>query len=352
MEIIIPPNNDRVIYKENGQGIAICAYRRKDCIVNTENVMNLSQAQKENLFDAYVLFDTEKDKIIEKHNVFIDDYRVVAYVHISHLSDNNGNHLELCHYTVKTPIRTSWWEAHSKTIFSAIALYCVTVITIYSADKLWIKLTAPKEQIETKDSTATAKQNPPVWIPTIEFDNNLASKGYLVFSIPEGVTAKMYVSPNLKASNESINWNKVTTSITSNDTLYPKKDCKIFIHAYSNQAPESAYNDYEFAFSMKDFVQFVILRFTNDKELLSGIAKQLFYHVSEKRPITFDIGGGIEPTTITSIYGLQQIPDYMSQDVENFKIDSIGFYPYDTPQKKEATIFSKEYPGLKYIRLK
>ena len=51
---IIPKVNDRVIYAENGQRIAICAYLGENCEVETSIVFDLSKKDKEKVFDAYV----------------------------------------------------------------------------------------------------------------------------------------------------------------------------------------------------------------------------------------------------------------------------------------------------------
>ena len=338
---IIPKEHNKVVYIENGQNLALCAYLKNDQELDNDYAFNAPKNEKENLFDAFVLFDLKNNKIIEKYNVIVEDFTTIGYVRISNLHDENGEDLELCHYinndaSVVPP--SPWWKSHFKLLFT-IGVLCFAVLA-------YILFPSPKPK-PTPSPTPDPSPNP---TPTIEFNNNLTPNGYLSFSIPKNVKAKMYVSSNLNADISSVAWDKINDSITAKDTLYPKRDCKIFIHAYSDKTSESTYTNYEFVFDMKEFLQFFLVQFAKDKEL-NKIAKFMLYNVNDKRPITFDIGGGIEPTIITSIYDLKQIPDYISQNMEGFKIDSVVFYPYDKPIKG-PTIFSKEYPSIKYIRLK
>lgn len=343
---IIPKENDRVIYTENDQRIAICAYLGENCVFETSKVISLSKKDKEKIFDAYVIFDINKNEIVEKYNVFIEDYPTIAYVRMKNMSDQDGDQFELCHYIPEVPIDsipTCWWKTHKNLLYIILSI-CVIIAFIFAVKELW---PSPPEKVDT---IPLGVQETSKKMPAIEVCNNLADKGYLTISVPKNILAKMYVSPDLKANSKSIDWNKVSDFITSNDTLFPKIDCKIFIHAYSKNTSDSTFTDASFVFNMKEFVQYVVLEFAKDKEL-GNVTRKMLYNVCGERPITFDVGGGIEPIIITSIYDLKQIPDYISQDLESFKIDSVGFYPYTKPIKG-ATIFSNEYPSLKYLRLK
>ena len=346
---IIPKVNDRVIYAENGQRIAICAYLGENCEVETSIVFDLSKKDKEKVFDAYVLFDLNTNKIIEKFNVFIEDYPTIAYVRMKNMLDQDGDKFELCHYISEVSIAPiPWWKKHFRLLF-VITSFCISIALYFAAVEL-LQNFLPSEKSEVRDTIPSGAKETTKWMPAIEVCNNLANKGYLTISVPKNVLAKMYVSPDLKANGKSIDWNKVSDFITSNDTLFPKRDCKIFIHAYSKNTTDSTFTDTSFVFNMKEFVQYVVLEFAKDKEL-GNVTRKMLYNVSEDRPIIFDVGGGIEPIVITSIYDLKQIPDYISQDLESFKIDSVVFYPY--PKSiKGPTIFSNEYPSLKYLRLK
>lgn len=336
---IIPKDHNKVVYIENEQNLVLCAYLKNDQEVDKTNVFNATKKEKANLFEAFVLFDLNNSKIIDKYNVVVEIFPTIGYVRISNFRDENGDHLELCHYINNdasvVPI-LPWWKSHLKLLFT-IGVLCFAVL-------VYILFPFPKP-------TPSRTPNPsPKQTPIIEFDNNLTTNGKLSFSIPKGVKAKMYVTSNLNADINSVDWDKIKDYITAKDTLYPKRDCKIFIHAYSDKASENTYTNYEFVFDMKEFMQFLLVQFAKDKEL-NKIAKFMLYTVSDKHPFTFDVGGGIEPAIITSIYDLKQIPDFISQNLEGFKIDSVAFYPYAKPIKG-ATIFSKEYPSIKYIRLK
>lgn len=349
---IIPKVNDRVIYTENDQRIAICAYLRKACEVETSKVLDLSKKDKEKVFDAYVLFDFNTSKIIEKFNVFIEDYPTIAYVRMKNMSDQDGDQFELCHYIPEVPIDpipTCWWKTHKNLLYIVLSIFVIIAI-LFAVKELWPSRPSLEKLDEKVDTIPLGVQETSETIPAIEVCNNLADKGYLTISVPKNVLAKMYVSPDLNANGKSIDWNKVSDFITSNDTLFPKRDCKIFIHVYSKNTTDLTFTDTSFVFNMKEFVQYVVLEFAKDKEL-GNVTRKMLYNVSEERPIIFDVGGGIEPIVITSIYDLKQIPDYISQDLESFKIDSVDFYPY--PKSiKGPTIFSNEYPSLKYLRLK
>lgn len=336
---IIPKEHNKIVYIENEQDLALCAYIKNDQEVDKINAFNATKKENTYLFDAFVLFDLNNNKIIDTHNVVVEDFPTIGYVRISNSRDENGDELELCHYiNNEDPVvpPSPWWKSHLKLLFTIGALCFALVVCIFFI---------PPKSTPSHTSNRSTKCT-----PTIEFNDNLATNGNLSFTIPKGIKAKMYVTSNINADINTIAWNKIKDTITAKDTLYPKRDCKIFIHAYSDIRQESTYTNYEFVFDMKKFLQFFLVHFVKDKEL-SKIAKYMLYSISGKQPITFDVGGGIEPTIITSIYDLKQIPDYMSQNMEGFKIDSVAFYPYDKPIKG-PTIFSKEYPSIKYIRLK
>lgn len=336
---IIPKDHNKVVYIENERNLVLCAYLKNDQEVDKTNVFNATKKQKAILFEAFVLFDSNNNKIIDKHNVVIENYPTIGYVRISNFRDENEDNLELCHYINEDSFviddsdvpSSPWWKSHIKHLFPIGAL-CLAVLVCL--------LFKPWKQ--TQSST---------WTPTIEFNNNLATNGNLSFSIPKGVKAKMYVTSNLNADIKSVNWDKINDTITAKDTLYPKRDCKIFIHAYSDKVSENTYTNYEFVFDIKKFLHFFLLQYDKDKEL-DKIAKFMLNNVSNKLPITFDIGGSLELVPITSIENCKSEIQYMiSQYKDTFKIDSVAFYPFAKPIKG-ATIFSKEYPSIKYIRLK
>lgn len=346
---IIPKDLDKVVYIENEQNLVLCAYLKNDQAVDKTNVFNATKKEKAILFEAFVLFDSNNNKIIDKHNVVIENYPTIGYARITNLRDENGDDLELCHYINEDSFviddsfvpSSPWWKSHIKHLFSIGALcLAVLVCLLFKPQK--------KTQISTPTSSPKTSSK---WTPTIEFNNNLATNGNLSFTIPKGVKAKMYVTSNLNADIKSVDWDKINDTITAKDTLYPKRDCKIFIHAYSDKASENTYTNYEFVFDMKEFLHFFLLQYDKDKEL-DKIAKFMLNNVSTKLPITFDIGGSLELVPITSIENCKSEIQYMiSQYKDTFKIDSVAFYPFAKPIKG-ATIFSKEYPSIKYIRLK
>lgn len=347
---IIPKDNDCIIFTENESGLALCAYKGENCEVEADNVINSSKRDKEKLFDAYILIDTKISRVVEKHNVLIEDYPTIAYVRIENLTDQSGDKLELCHYIKKDEVEvivpTSWWKKHNKLTFIVISL-CPIIVALFAINELRQIFHDPETVDEPTDTIYHGHED-----PTIEASNNLLDGGYLALSIPKNVSAKMYVSPNMEADGTLIDWDKVSTHITSKDTLYPKRDCKIFIHVYDEKASEPiSSTDYAFPFSMKAFVQYIILHNFKEHQKNWSVKRQMFYNVNKDYAITFDVGGGLDPIVITSIYDLKQIPDYISQDLESFKIDSVEFYPF-THKLKRETIFSKEYPSIKYLGLK
>ena len=112
---IIPKEHNKVVYIENEQNLALCAYLKNDQEV--DNTYAFNATKKENLFDAYVLFDLNSNEIIDKHNVVVEEFPTIGYVRISNLHDENGEDLELCHYinndaSVVPP--SSWWKSHFK----------------------------------------------------------------------------------------------------------------------------------------------------------------------------------------------------------------------------------------------
>ena len=83
---------------------------------------------------------------------------------------------------------------------------------------------------------------------------------------------------------------------------------------------------------------------------LARTALNFFMDVEKKNIIfNFDTGRSQKCETADDINNF--LVPYFEEGKGSIKIDSVAFYPYGKPIKG-ATIFSKEYPSIKYIRLK
>lgn len=180
----------------------------------------------------------------------------------------------------------------------------------------------------------------------IKITDNLTTKGYISFYIPNGILAKIKISRE-KIDNDSIDWHNVKNSLRSKDTLYPKSNCYIYIHSYSKEKNQTDYSNYSFNFDFKKFVQQVLLNY-ND-EVYKCVARDLLSDV-ENNPICFD-NGATDVEIIDSYWGIRNnIIGFISENPQLYKIDSISFYDTNNVQEKDFRI--KKYPRIKYIKIK
>ena len=185
--------------------------------------------------------------------------------------------------------------------------------------------------------------------PELIISDKLQTKGYLAFSSSDSLTkVKMYVSSNVNAKSDEINWGEVSLHVMPKDTLYPKRNCRIFLHAYTLNTP-SDIKDFTFDFNINDYVQYVILNMKKEDNLMHAALN--FFMDVEKKNIIFDFDNGRFQKCETADDINDFLIPYFEEGKGSIKIDSVAFYPYDKPITG-ATIFTKEYPSIKYIRLK
>lgn len=318
---IIPREDDSIILVEKAN-IAICAVRKE--YFDIEGIFAFNSQEKKDSLKAYVVFDILQQRIIEAYNVEKEDFGTIVYYWLSNQKDDIGNGLELCHII---PENSPTPKSYLKIILCiSILLVCVSLFFRYFKN---------------------VKNNPIT--PELIISDKLQTKGYLAFSSSDSLTkVKMYVSSNVNAKSDEINWGEVSLHIMPKDTLYPKRNCRIFLHAYTLNTP-SAIKDFTFDFNINDYVQYVILNMKKE-DYLMHTALNFFMDV-EKKNIIFDFDTGRFQKCETADDINDFLIPYFEEGKGSVKIDSVAFYPYDKPIK-DPTIFSKEYPSIKYIRLK
>lgn len=339
-------------------GIVLLEFENKVICANYNNMTDMqmqemSLAHVKDISVAYVIFDLQNGKIIESHNILEEDFETICYIRIKNKYDENGDNLELCHYIPlndKKPITSwisitiSWIKTNKKKIFILFLFICVTIVLIL----IWpkpepLKIIDNKNKIEDQSN----KNDSITYIRPI-IEDHLTTKGYLCFSAPDSVKVKMYVSSNTQANGNKIDWEKVETYILHNDTLYPKRSCKIFLRAFPVATIDSVYCDYSYEFNMPDFVQNILLNITDETNI--DVAKDFFVSLDKNHLLFFD--NGLEQKKIASIRDLNDyVIEYIKQDPVAFKIDSVAFYNYSASVKGK-TIFYKKYPSIKYIKSK
>ena len=361
MNIIPNEINDIVILEFDNK--VICANYNKN-IITDKPMREMSLTQVKDISDAYVIFDLQSGKIIERHNILEEDFGTICYIRIKNKYDENGDNLKLCYYIPlggenKEPVSSevspksfmpnflgafhSW--INKKYIIILFLGICITIILIM----LWPNKKPESPKIIADDDNIGIQSNKNDSITYIRpiIEDHLMTKGYLCFSAPDSVKVKMYVSSNTQANGNRIDWEKVETYILHNDTLYPKRSCKVFLRAFPVATIDSVYCDYSYEFNMPYFVQNILLKITDKTN--KDVAKDFFLNL-DKNHLLFD--NGLEQKEIASIRDLNDyVIEYIKQDPIAFKIDSVAFYNYSASVKGK-TIFYKRYPSIKYIRLK
>lgn len=315
---IIPREDDSIILVEKAN-IAICAVQKEN--FDIEEIFAFNTQEKKDSLKAYVVFDIVQQKIIETYNVEKEDFGTIIYYWLSNQKDDIGNGLELCHII---PEKSPTPKSYLKMILCvSILLVCVPLFFRY------------------------VKDNPIA--PELIISDKLQTKGYLAFSSSDSLTkVKMYVSSNVNAKSDEINWGEVSLHVMPKDTLYPKRNCRIFLHAYTLNTP-SDIKDFTFDFNINDYVQYVILNMKKEDNLMHAALN--FFMDVEKKNIIFDFDTGRSQKCETADDINDFLIPYFEEGKGSIKIDSVAFYPYDKPITG-ATIFTKEYPSIKYIRLK
>lgn len=318
---IIPREDESIILVEKAN-IAICAVRKE--YFDIEGIFAFNSQEKKDSLKAYVVFDIVQQKIIETYNVEKEDFGTIVYYWLSNQKDDIGNGSELCHIIPeKSPTPKSYLK---KILCVSILLVGVSLFFKYINDVI----------------------NNPI-TPELIISDKLQTKGYLAFSPSDSlIKVKMYVSPNVNAKSDTIDWGKVSLHLMPKDTLYPKRNCRIFLHAYTLNTP-SAIKDFTFDFNINDYVQYVILNMKKE-DCLMHTALNFFMDV-EKKNIIFDFDNGRSQKCETADDINDFLVPYFEEGKGSIKIDTVAFYPYAKPIKG-PTIFSKEYPSIKYIRLK
>ena len=367
MNIIISDIKNVVLYENNHKALcALCCENQQP-----EDIQPIEYSSKKlkSLFEAYVVFDKLADSVIDSYNVEIEDFKTIAYVRLCNMKDTNGDNIELCHYFPEASaqgeetedtgnenlprVQVQLWKKliMEKKVISIIGIVIITSLLILlnldKIDKLIHSLSANQTSEKNIDNDSTKVDVISSMDEPVVFENHLTTKGFLCFNTKDKVKLKMYVSPNANADGSLINWDKVDTYITSKDTLYPKTNCSIFIRAYCDDNFSST-SDSVFRFNIGEFVQHVLLTMKDD-ESIRDIAIDFLSDIGKKG---FKFDNGLERQSINSLDDLDySVIDFIKQDPNQFKIDSVGFNEYKSSRSNKV-IFERQYPSINYIRLK
>ena len=365
---IIPSDIINVVLYENNHK-ALCALCCKNQQPEDIQPIEYSSKKLKSLFEAYVVFDKLADSVIDSYNVEIEDFKTIAYVRLCNMKDTNGDNIELCHYFPEASaqgeetedtgnenlprVQVQLWKKliMEKKVISIIGIVIITSLLILlnldKIDKLIHSLSANQTSEKNIDNDSTKVDVISSMDEPVVFENHLTTKGFLCFNTKDNVKLKMYVSPNANADGSLINWDKVDTYITSKDTLYPKTNCSIFIRAYCDDNFSST-SDSVFRFNIGEFVQHVLLTMKDD-ESIRDIAIDFLSDIGKKG---FKFDNGLERQSINSLDDLDySVIDFIKQDPNQFKIDSVGFNEYKSSRSNKV-IFERQYPSINYIRLK
>lgn len=180
---------------------------------------------------------------------------------------------------------------------------------------------------------------PPIVID-LNIVNELTTEGRLYVKEDEGLAIKYFVSKNKRINEDAINWNDCS-SLLATDTLYPKRNCAIFIRATLASGNINAVRQEMIDFNFNNHIEYLIKTNSNHKR-----TKELLSY-SFNRPLTISYDNTTEdvcekPTDKGYIDNL-----ITSLREGEYHIDSIAFY--SKPEDLQDNITSKLYPQIKYI---
>lgn len=171
--------------------------------------------------------------------------------------------------------------------------------------------------------------------------NELATEGRLYVEEDTSLVIKYFVTNDMSINENAIDWSQCPL-LNRNDTLYPKRNCKVFIRATSrDDGSEDVYSQEMASFDFNSYIEQLVMTNSNPKR------KKEISSYSFNRPLTICYDNATEDVCKKNTdKGL--IEDNLPRNLREggYHIDSVAFYS-NTDIMKD--ILSIQYPQLKYI---
>lgn len=221
----------------------------------------------------------------------------------------------------------------------AAVLICAIVV-FYGRKKLYDVLTNPSTN--TSEEERKKKEEPicpPDTVVNLTVVNELATKGRLYAEEDSCLIIKYFVTSDMSINENTINWSQCPF-LNRNDTLYPKRNCLVFIRATLRDGNEDIFSQEKVNFDFNSYMEQLVITNSNPKR-----TKEILSY-SFNRPLTICYDNATEDVCEkeTDKGFIDNLRTSLREG--EYYIDSVAFYS-NTDIMKD--ILSIQYPQLKYI---
>lgn len=221
----------------------------------------------------------------------------------------------------------------------AAVLICAIVV-FYGGKKLYDVLTVPSTNTSEEERKKGEEPIcPPDTVVNLTVVNELATKGRLYAEEDSCLIIKYFVTSDMSINENTINWSQCPL-LNRNDTLYPKRNCLVFIRATLRDGNEDIYSQEKANFDFNSYMEQLVITNSNPKR-----TKEILSY-SFNRPLTICYDNATEDVCEkeTDKGFIDNLRTSLREG--EYHIDSVAFYSNMDIMKD---ILSIQYPQLKYI---
>lgn len=227
-----------------------------------------------------------------------------------------------------------------KRITTIVALLICTIVVVYGGKELYSVLT--DSPINTSKEEPKGEEGyicPPDTVVNLTVVNELSTNGRLYVEEDSSLIIKYFVTSDMSINENTIDWSHCPL-LNRNDTLYPKRNCLVFLRATLRDGNEEVYSQEMANFDFNSYIEQLVMTNLNPKR-----TKEILSY-SINRPLTICYDNTTEDVCKKETD--KGIIDNLRTSLREgeYHIDSVAFYS-NTDITKD--ILSKKYPQLKYI---
>lgn len=227
-----------------------------------------------------------------------------------------------------------------KRITKIVALLICIIVVVYGGKELYSVLT--DSPINTSKEEPKGEEGyicPPDTVVNLIVVNELSTNGRLYAEEDSSLIIKYFVTSDMSINENTIDWSHCPL-LNRNDTLYPKRNCLVFLRATLRDGNEEVYSQEMANFDFNSYIEQLVMTNSNPKR-----TKEILSY-SFNRPLTICYDNTTEDVCKKETD--KGIIDNLRTSLREgeYHIDSVAFYS-NTDITKD--ILSKKYPQLKYI---
>lgn len=228
-----------------------------------------------------------------------------------------------------------------KKIIKIAAVLICAIVVFYGGKKLYDVLTDDSSTNTSEEGRKKGDEPicPPNTVVNLTVVNELATNGRLYAEEDSCLIIKYFVTSDMSINENTINWSQCPL-LNRNDTLYPKRNCLVFIRATLRDGNEDIYRQEKANFDFNSYMEQLVMTNSNPKR-----TKEILSY-SFNRPLTICYDNATEDVCEKETD--KGIIDNLRTSLREgeYHIDSVAFYS-NTDITKD--ILLKKYPQLKYI---